>query len=316
MAVVTNTLGPNSARLDYPASESLVNLIAAVENYIALHGWTLWDAAAGANARAYRALNKDGLSYKYVVLDWNTAGYLFLKVYESFNSSTHSGSNLCYLSDNTGYAQRITLTTGGSLCIFAQSKYLISQSNNTGTIGSSTGNAWSGCIEVSRDNPADTPAAGYPPVVWANGSQMMCQGNYVISFPRMKNEAVGAAASQYNFVSTEMAFGGYSYAPFWSGGNIYGYALYFWVPTGTNAFSGKGWAWTLRVGSLLNPFPEKRGRLMGIILITRGQGVAAPGVDSVDIKVNNEGFVDPNGTAANFWIISESGANGRWAIPK
>ncbi len=55
---------------------------------------------------------------------------------------------------------------------------------------------------------------------------------------------------------------------------------------------------------------------MGIILITRNQGVAAPGVDSVDIKVNAEGFVDPNGTVASYWVISESGASGRWAIPK
>ncbi len=316
MAVVTTDLGPNSARLDYPASEPLVNLIATMENYLTVHGWSLWDADAGANAQAYRALNKDGLSYKYVVLDWNTSGYLFIKTYESWNADTHVGTNPCYYSDNTAYAQRITLANGGSLCVFAQAGYLIIQSNNSGTIGSSTGNAWCGCIEVSRDNPEDTPDAGYPPFIWVNGYRMMSRGDYIISFPRLKNENVGSNASRYNFVSTEMGFGGYSYAPFWSGNNIYGYSLYYWVPTGTNGFSGKGWAWTLRVGTLLNPFPVKRGRLMGIILITRGQGVAAPGVDTVDIKVSTEGFVDPNGELASYWILSESTASGRWAIPK
>ena len=317
MAVVTTALGPNSTRLDYPASESLTNLITAVENFLATHGWSLWDAEAGTNARAYRALNKDGLSYKYVVLDWNTAGYLLLKVYESWNADSHAGTNLCYLSDNSAYAQRISPASGGSLCIFAQASYLIIQSNNSGTIGSSTGNAWSGCIEVSRDNPNDTPEAGYLPYIWANGWRMMSKGDYVISFPRLKNEYVGGNASRYNFVSTEMGFGGYSYSPYWGNWRyVYLYSLYYWVPTGTNAFSGLGWAWTIRVGTLLNPFPDKRGRLLGIILITRNQGVAAPGVDSVDIKVNADGFVDPGGEAAGYWVISESGAGGRWAIPK
>jgi hypothetical protein len=216
MAVVTTALGPNSVRLDYPPSESLANLITAVENFLTSHGWSLWDADAGVNARAYRALNKDGLSYKYVVLDWNTAGYLFIKTYESWDETSHTGSNLCYLSDNTAYAQRINLTSGGSLCVFAQSSYLIIQSNNSGTIGSSTGNAWTGCIEVSRDNPNDTPDAGYPCYVWANAWRMLCQGQYLISFPRLKNEYVGSNASRYNFVSTEMGFGGYSYSPYWS----------------------------------------------------------------------------------------------------
>lgn len=122
-------------------------------------GWELWDAAAVANGKCIRALNEDGSSYKYVVVYHNNVSGLQLRLYESWNASTHVGTNLAYASDN--WSSSVALNNGGALFISASVRGIIMQGYTVG--------AWdSGPIAVmehTRDEPWDTPAFGLPPVV-------------------------------------------------------------------------------------------------------------------------------------------------------
>jgi len=312
MAITTTLQGDNSVELSYPAATVLADLIQAVEDWLVLHGWALYDASAGTNARAYRAVCIDGLAYKYVVLDFNTANRMYIKTYNAWNSGTHAGADLAYQSDNTVYAQQIDLTNGGKLYLYATARYVAAISNNAGVIGSTTGGSWCGCFEVTRDNPEDTAALGYPCWGWAHGYLMFVSTISVFSFCRMRNGVTGASASQNTFVSTEMGSGGVS-----AGGSAY--ALYGWIPSTTqlNGWNSKNWVWTLRVGGLhATPGFEKRGRVCGLHLLTKSLGSAAPCVDDINIKVNADDFVDPIGTLMPHWILSESSQGGRWAIGK
>lgn len=308
--ITTTNKGPNSVEIAYTAAETLGNIISAVEAWITQHGWELYDASAGVNARAYRALCNDGQRYKYVVLDYNTSGYVLCKTYESWNPATHVGTNLAFYSDNISYAQRINLTTGGSLYIFATNRYLILFSNNSGVIGSSTGNAWCGCIETTTDNPEDIPALGYPCWVWMNGYLCHATGQYVVSFCRMRNGATGQNAATASFVSTEMGIGGLD-----TQGNYK--AIWYYIPLALNQWNSKNWVWTLRCGSIHTAGGyEKRGRLYGIKLLTRNLGAAVPCTDDISIKCNTDMFPDPNGTLVDHWTLSESATHGRWGVPK
>ena len=305
------SLGSNSASINYPPGASITDLKDTIEGWITAHGWALYDASAGTNARAYRALNADGSTYKYVVIDVNSAPSLFIKTYESWNSSTHAGTNLASLSATAAQAQRYDLTGGGILYMFAQAKYLIMQSSVLAGIGSSIGNSFCGCVEITRDNPEDTVAAGYPCFGWVNGN-ILFQTYGPWSSPRLRDGTIGTNAQSYNFVSTEIAVGGYF-------GTSGGVLMYNFVSPYINAWSSKNWAWAIRVGKLSDTggswstTPEKKGRLLGLKLITKAAGAFG---DTISIAIDGNGFPDPAGTATDHWVITEAIASGRFAVVK
>ncbi|MBF0340360.1 MAG: hypothetical protein HQL95_05280 [Magnetococcales bacterium] len=132
-------------------------------------GWTLHDAAAGTNAKCLRApLADDAATFKYVVIDTNTAGYVITKVYETWNASTHVGTNLAFNSDVVGYQQRVSTTVAGSIYLFATARFMLLASLYSGQWGSITNSGPSGCFERTRQCAWDTVAAGWPPFLFCN----------------------------------------------------------------------------------------------------------------------------------------------------
>lgn len=130
-------------------------------------GWTVHDASAGTNAKALKALNLDGSTYKYCVIGMDTANKLFCKVYESWNATAHTGGNLAYLSD--AIFEKIDLTNGGVLYISTSARGIVIHSLVAGVWGEVTyGYAPIGILERSRAAPWDTVANGYPPYVSFN----------------------------------------------------------------------------------------------------------------------------------------------------
>jgi len=150
------------------ASCDKVNTV--IDASVTVAGWTLHDAAAGTNAVCLKAAMADNASqYKYLVVDTNTAGYIFLKGYETWDAEGHSGTNLIYRSDGNAYSQRINTTLGGRLDISASVRHCFAYSYQNGLYGSSTGTAPCGILERTRRSPWDTVANGYPPFVFMSG---------------------------------------------------------------------------------------------------------------------------------------------------
>ncbi len=136
-------------------------------------GWTLHDAAAGTNARALKAPLADNASaFKFVILDLNTAGYIQTKVYETWDTTSHTGTNLAYGSNVTTASQQFSTTLAGTVYLFASARFLLLFSTVNAVWGSSTNSGASGCLERSRACPWDTPAAGWPPFVFTNLGDM------------------------------------------------------------------------------------------------------------------------------------------------
>ena len=154
-------------------------------------GWLLHDAAAGTNAKAIKSpLADDAASFKQVVIDTNANGSILTKVYESWNATTHAGTNLAFQSDTAAQSQQFSTTTGGIIYIFATPRYLLLASKMGNTWGSASYVGPSGCFERTRFCPSDTVAAGWPPVVFADLGYIMASGK--ASTPR-KMERTGAA---------------------------------------------------------------------------------------------------------------------------
>lgn len=274
-------------------------------------GWTVYDASAGTNAQCLRALNLDGSTYKYLVVDLNTANKMYGKVYQSWDSGAHTGTNLSYNSDNTTQGcQKIDTTNGGVLYIGASARYAVFNSFAGGIWGVNTAGVYSpiGIFERTRAAAWDTVAAGYPPYVYLTGyftevGVVSTAQPPTISAPRIKGlsgDLTGINASLD--ASTEFGSG-------WAYDATYGInrPLKEMLPT------VRGFDAALNLKHFMHEIAVvrkdqgwKAGKLYGIYLTTTSYGSAGD-----EITFNSaQYFVMTSGTSAG------TGAGGRLAVPK
>lgn len=200
-----------SRRIAVTAGSSLADVIAAIETVLttAPGGWSVHDASAGTNAKCYKSLQKDGSSYTYMVLDWNTtistgiAG-LIVRLYEDWNATTHAGTNKAENSKDRSnttiseYLQGQRLPYGdadpwqldvhvlpGGAAFYA-SREVAQVSANAAFLGSPTYGGVTVVGECLRENPNTLPS-GVPASVWFNSGHLCCVTTvsyWMFSFPR------------------------------------------------------------------------------------------------------------------------------------
>ena len=186
---------PLTGQVDKTALSASCNQAATTILSTNVAGWEVWDDATGvSNQTVFRALNADGSTYKYMMIDFSVANYLKTIVGESWDTGTNAWTNKANGSDNSAYSQRINTTNGGTLFIGATSVYVIIFSKSSaGVYGSSTGYAPCGIFERTRASGWDTAGAGYPPYVYGNwnlvGSATPTGTTYNFFAPRIKGQA-------------------------------------------------------------------------------------------------------------------------------
>jgi hypothetical protein len=187
MSVVTNTTGPNSQFVTYVYGDDYIDVFNAIADVITSHGWTLFDSVS-ANSQVFRS---NGPTTKYVRL-MLTAAKISTVVYESWNATTHIGSNLCYGSDSLSVAAGnlvgnykayllLDATLGGSVYVFVTENYMVLANRTNGV--SSVNGEFIGCFGVS---PTISTFATVPRFGFATGNTMVgdhlsaaMAGNYV-----------------------------------------------------------------------------------------------------------------------------------------
>lgn len=190
-----------SRRIAVTAGSTLADVIAGIETVLttAPGGWSIHDASAGTNARCYKSLQKDGTSYTYMVLDWNTtistgvAG-LCIRLYEDWNATTHVGTNKAENSKDRGsttiaeYLQGQKLPYGetdpwqldvhvlpGGAAFYA-SREVAQVASNAAFLGSPTYGGVTVVGECLRENPNTLPPS-VPNSVWFNGGHLGTTGS-------------------------------------------------------------------------------------------------------------------------------------------
>jgi hypothetical protein len=103
-------------------------------------GWTVHDASAGTNKVCVKALLPNSVdTYKYVVIDTNNATYCRFLVYETWDNSAHTGTNLLYASNTEtvdGITVYMTTVSGVVYLSCSQSHIAFSGQNTTATVNS------------------------------------------------------------------------------------------------------------------------------------------------------------------------------------
>ena len=148
-------------------------------------GWTLHDDTAGTNAQVLKApLADDPATFKYLKLNAVTTSYLRTEVWETWDEVAHSGTNMAYDSNNTSYSQRLDLTDGGTLYVFASARFAAFVSQTAAGYGHTSYSGVSGCFEHTRDLPFDTVANGWPPYCWGTFGRADYNASYFGYKPR------------------------------------------------------------------------------------------------------------------------------------
>ena len=314
MAIVNTPIGPNSYQFDYSTATTVAEIMTGLDAEITrtdpdngnapVHGWELWDGLAGTNQKCYRAKNKDDVTYKYVVLDCNTANILKLKVYENWDNVTHTGTNLCYQSDSASYSGATTTTQPGQIFLFVNPRWLAITTRDpfNGKLNSDpTKQGIFGCFEFTRDNAEDTGAGGTPCFMWLNTSMFYYDDGCGYG-PRFKAGATGADAKvELSTILGKTRDTTWKFSAF--------------VPTTKNPWNSKDWALTLYMHE---PNFCVRGRVFGLKATTHNAYLI---LDRIVTKCDEDYMYSSTGTDTEHHIVhcsvstSQAQQFGRVIIP-
>jgi hypothetical protein len=162
-------------------------------------GWTVHDASAGTNAQVLKApCEGDAAQFKYVEINTNTAGQVFMGLWESWNETTHVGTNLAYQSKTSNYGQRYSTTLTGQVYISASSGRLMLYGVSAAGNGSANAvGAATGVIEGGRAFTWCAVGQGFTPAAFLRTSAA-----YSCSRHKGSDGVIYTAATVNQFFST------------------------------------------------------------------------------------------------------------------
>jgi len=329
MTVTINTLGPNSRQLVIEGETGPLGIIDAVNTSLVALGWTLFDSiSSGANnclvTKVYSALcddaDRSGPSTKYMILRYDAPMMqCFVSCCESWNDTTHVATNECYTN-----GRMVVLSmqySFNSIYIFASPRYACFMGVVDGEVG-----AWQGVFEFEREAPQDI-ATSSPCFGWTSslsiGENWYCLGTVgytsapnkpmVFCIPRLFSGETGQAAARALVIKT--SFGefppsnsanyniNYSNNPHngFLGTFGYGAALYPFDST-------KKIASSLKLGGYTIPYHT--GRIYGLSVIPSSASVACNILDTLNLPIDADNFLDPAGTPT---LHTALGINGGFA---
>lgn len=109
------------------------NLIALFDAYLPLNShWTIYDDAAGTNAKVYRNYDADETSNYYVLVNDNQADYGIIQIWEGWDAVGHAGVGNSIQAINT-YAMRINRPAGGWFLSVREHRIIFINTNAVGT---------------------------------------------------------------------------------------------------------------------------------------------------------------------------------------
>jgi hypothetical protein len=286
MTITTTSLGSYTTQITLSGETSSTNFINTLDSTITSAGWSQVDVT-NPYYRVYNSLNADGSTYKYIGICIDPAT---LKInttsYESWNASTHTATNEVWTFNRAGtmgYAM-----SGCDVIVMASSHWLILQ-----TFIRAQPSCWSGVVELARELPEDTAAAGYPCWAWmssATAFTLLNNQSMCVSLPRTRTNLTGINAALNTTLQSEYGrFGTTTYL---------GQAF-----TALAQFVTYGWNNTKKILHGLRPVvgtTEVHGRMFGM----KATYNIGSSYNSVSIPIDSNFNYSSTGTNANHWVLA------------
>jgi hypothetical protein len=287
MTITVSSFGNNSKCLaiDNATTNQVLDSIAT---QVTAAGYELWDTVTtGTPCRVFRNLCSDGVTYKYIVFAFSnttTSGTIQLYLYSAWNNSTHTGTNPAW-----GTVNYLYVDTGISNVIVSSNLYLVIASRFIAVGVSSSSSGQSGyafVAEFANDNPLDTPVTGKVPA-------------FLSSNPVITNNPVGGVTMDMNGVTGQTAFT--NGAGIVASNGVFGptssMGFYMNVQSAKNPIASDG----VFYNSIATAAAQLRGRIYGLKILPNYFGTFG---SVVSLKVDSNGFLDPNGTPTDHLIFS------------
>lgn len=299
MTVTTTRLGPNTNQISIAGELDSAAFLVALDAAIVAGGWIQHDIA-NPLYRVYKAINLDGITYKYASVSIDVYRQRFwLSCWESWNASTHVGTNESFTTLG-GYWQPYTFSNC-EVVVFASPRWLGFQTyiRNVPALHPVF------VQETTRDHTQDTAAGGVPCFGWmtpANTSTVVPFGSgtatNIFSTPRNKAGNIGGLSARRSFLALEVArICSASFTP--NGVSVFGNGL----ASALANCSGDIWdtnaryAQTIRVG---HGYSEMQGRMAGL----KASRIPAAGLmNRVSVPVDSKFLFDSAGTPTDHWVL-------------
>ena len=163
-------------------------------------GWTLHDGAASATSKVIKApYADDAATFKYAEISIPDNNGVRMYGYETFNATTHTGTNKT--ANSSSHYQVLDITNGGKLYLFSSARFLMICAetntlwgdNTVNVTGSATYASPNLIAEHSRIAPWNTVASGYPAFCYVSMAGVNYgqtgAANAPMYSPRFKNRA-------------------------------------------------------------------------------------------------------------------------------
>lgn len=298
MSIIVTELGPNSCSIKVQdEGTNPVNILNALVDWLLQHGWEMHDNWAS-NKKVIRAINADGVTYKYVLLDYSVSyAYLAVNLYESWNATTHAGTNPAGTYRISGGQDAYAF----SLIVFATNRYFGFFNKNPITIG-----GFQLIGEHSRDN-QNAQVLSYPPTYFTSSLGIVINANTSgFMFPR---SSIGVAGSYHGYTYLSNVQSIFYYDRYRSGKGPAFVLPSQYKDGNINAFS------TIDLYAYFDNDGdnEHRGRVYGLKIGPMNFGTL---MDKVKINCDSNGFSDPNGQEVDHYILVEpTYSDRRFAMP-
>lgn len=220
MSVTTSnyTTGGNSKLIAAQNETSSTNLILAVDSAITGLGWSTYDTVgtttfSPVTTKVYRVLNADGVTYKYLILRWDTIKQVFYtSTCESWSTTTDSATNESWNAGG-GFAQGYDIVNG-FIIVSATARHIMLWPFVNNQAG-----LWTAVVEFERVADADIASitgSPYPCHAWTSSVMIgtpwgvanngAAPSQTMFAFPRLPNGVTGQQAAYYMTPMTNKGF--------------------------------------------------------------------------------------------------------------
>ena len=321
MTLTVSSIGTNTVQITASGTDNtLATFTQAVADAIvgttpsATRGWTLYDStyvSVNGNTsqnltQVFRALNVDGVTYKYMIFRWDTYRQILnTSCCELWNATTHVPTNEVWT-----YFNCAPISYNIHSCdfiIMVNPKWLVASSflNNEASL-------WAGVFEVAREDVADTAAGGTPCFGWisstlwnigtslASGVPLSGNDYPLISMPRLKNGNTG-----FNAARTFAGDYGITQVPNFLAPSSP--TMTYYLSTSGNKFVNNGWSPTNRQVMPIKPIynfsaaaPLPFGQIYGLKVLAP----AGSQMNKIKLAVDANGDYSPSGTLTDHWLLN------------
>ena len=313
--IVATSIGENSVQITSAGTNNtLTEFMQDVSDAITgvapvrTTGWAVYDTFTSGiiKTQVYRALNKDGITYKYLIMKWNTmACEVNTSTCESWDTVAHVPTNEAWT-----FFDCAPITYRLSACDFVVNtnpRWAILTSYINGEPG-----LWAGVFETDREDVTDTPANGAPCWGWIasplwglgasvyNTKPLNTNDHTLICMPRTRSGATGVNAAK-GWAGDY----GVAQSPNWlATGASY---FTFYLGNQGNKFLANAWDTTKRLILPIKPIFDYTQNYVTNYGTIFGLKVLAPvgnNMSKIPLNIDTDGNYSPSGVEKDHWVLN------------